>query len=326
MKRYIRKRHCGPEGLEVVNIPTPEPAEDEVLVKVQATSINPADSHTMRGTPYFYRLMLGVSRPKNPKLGADLSGIIEKVGANVNQWQVGDEVFSDILSVGAGAFGEYICVKQQHLVRKPNGISHQAAAAVPLAGITALQSVTSNGSLKPGQQVMIIGAGGGVGTFLVQLAKHYGAEVTAVCSTGKAEKVKMLGATEIIDYTREDYRNCQKAFDLIIDAVGNCSAGTAKKLLKPNGTCLLIGWGGFGHLISYILYGWWIGLRTDRKISILTAQFSTADLSTLGSLIEAGAIVPVIDKIYSFKELPQAIAYQELGHSGGKVVVTLSNE
>lgn len=324
MKAYIRKRYCGPEGLQLLDFQKPSPKADEILVKVKATSINPADWHLMRGTPYMIRLMLGFPKPKNPFLGADASGVVEEVGSEVTQFKKGDEVFTEVVGTGAGSFAEYVCVKASHWIHKPNNISHEEAAATPLAGVTAWQGLHDQGSLQPGQRVLINGASGGVGTFAVQLAKYIGAHVTAVCSTSKVAMVSSLGADEIIDYTKKDYRKLNQAYDLIFDGVGNVTPTIAKRLLKKGGTCIMVGWGGFGHFINYSLGKFWLARLYNKNLGSFTAKMKTDDLSLLADLAANKKLKPIISDHYNFSELRAAIAFQEKGHAAGKVVVRVS--
>ena len=324
MKAYIRNKYCGPEALQLPEFQKPSPKADEILVKVKATSINPADWHVMRGTPYMVRLMMGFPKPKNPFIGADVSGIVEKVGSEVTQFKKGDEVFTDVMGTGAGAFAEYVCVKASHWVFKPKNISHEEAAATPIAGLTAWQGLHEQGRLQPGQRVLINGASGGVGTFAVQLARHLGAHVTAVCSTSKVEMVRSLGADEVIDYTQNDYRKHAQQFDLIFDGVGNVTPSIARRLLKKEGTCIMVGWGGFGHFINYSLSKFWFSKFSIKSLKSFTAKMKTKDLSLLAELMETKKLKPMISDHYNFSELRAAIAFQEKGHAAGKVVVRVS--
>ncbi|WPZ09000.1 NAD(P)-dependent alcohol dehydrogenase [Roseivirga spongicola] len=324
MKAYIRKKYGGPNKLQLLDFQKPSPKEDELLVKVVATSVNPADWRVMRGTPYMIRLMMGVFKPKNPFIGADVSGIVEKAGSKVTQFKPGDEVFTDVMGTGAGAFAEYVCVKASHWVSKPQEVSHKEAAATPIAGITAWQGLNDIGKLQNGQQVLINGASGGVGTFAVQIAKHIGAHITAVCSTSKVEMVRSLGADVVIDYKKNDYRKLNQQFDLIFDAVGNVSPSLAKRLLKPSGICVMVGWGGFGRFIGFSLGKLWLSKASDKKLESFTAKMKTEDLSLLAELIATNRLTPMISDHSNFKELPAAIAFQEKGHAAGKVIVTVS--
>lgn len=321
MKSYIREVYGGPEVLQLKELPTPSPKANEVLIKVRSASINPADWRLLRADPFLVRLMMGLFKPNYKLLGGDMSGEITEIGSEINQWQVGDEVVSDIMKYGMGAYGEYVCVPEDSLVRKPKNISFDEAAAVPIAGLTALQALRDHGDLKVGQSVLINGASGGVGTYAVQIAKHLGAHVTAVCSSKNKELVLSLGADRVIAYDIEDYRQCNESFDLILDNVGNCSFKTAKSLLKPEGTSLLIGWGGLGHMINYSLMGGLASKTSHMKFKGFTAQMDTKDLEVLMNLLATGAIRSVIEKSFPMEQLAEAILLQEKGRTKGKIVV-----
>ena len=320
MKSFIRTKYCGPEGLVLQEMPLPILKENEVLVKVRATSINPADWHVMRGTPYFIRFTTGF-KPRSIFIGADLAGVIEQVGAKVTTWKPGDEVVSDILLSGSGAFSEYAVVREDILASKPTGVSFEQAAAVPIAGLTAIQSLRDWGKLKKGQHVLINGASGGVGTYAVQIAKWLGAEVTGICSTRNLELVRSTGADHVIDYTQENFRKQNVKYDLILDMVGNCSARAMKKLLNPKGTGLLIGWGGFAHMFAFMAYGGWLNKTSGLTLKGESAKMNVDDLNKLMELLESNQIMSVIDSTYPFEQLPEAIAQHEKGHSRGKVIV-----
>ncbi len=324
MKAYIRKRYCAPENLELQNFQKPTPKADEILVKVRAVSINPADWHLIRGTPFLVRFLMGFPKPKNIFVGADVSGVVEEIGTKVTEFKISDEVFTDVMGTGAGSYAEYICVKATQWVSKPKNISHEAAAAVPIAGLTALQGLRDHGELKKGQKVLINGASGGVGTYAVQLAKWMGADVTAVCSSSKIALVKSLGADQIIDYTQENLGSINSQFDLVFDAVGNITAKMAQKLLTTHGICLLIGWGGFSHMMAFSISKAWINRFTKKRLGSFTAKMKVEDLKQMADLLAFGEIKSVIDKNYPFNELKKAIAYQEQGHSAGKVIVTVA--
>lgn len=323
MKSYIRTRYCGPEDLELQEFPVPSLKPNEVLIKVKATSVNPADWHMMRGTPYFIRLMIGF-KPKNIFIGSDMAGVVEKIGDDVKSWKPGDAVVSDIMRSKTGAFGEYAVATEDILVGKPENVSFEDAAALPIAGLTALQALRDWGSLQEGQRVLINGASGGVGSYAVQIAKWMGTEVTGICSTLNVELVKSLGADHVIDYKHEDFRTKKEKYDLILDLVGNCTASTARKLLNPNGTVLLIGWGGFAHMIKFMTHGAWLNKTSHFNFKSNTAKMHTSDLQQLLELLESGQIKSLIDKTYTFEQLREAIAYQEKGHARGKVVVHIS--
>lgn len=325
MKAYIRKRYGGPEQIQLQTFQKPTPKPDEILVKVKATSINPADWRLLRGKPFLVKLMIGFPKPKSPFFGADVAGIVESKGDQVTTFSIGDQVVTDVMGTGVGAFSEYVCVKASHWVKIPEGVSIQQAAALPIASLTAWQGLKNHGQLKAGQKVLINGASGGVGHYAVQLAKYLGAEVTAICSTGKMMMVKNIGADHLVDYRHESLGDIKESFDLIFDAVGNISAGTARKLLKPKGKCLLVGWSGFGAMLSYSLGKIPIHLFSGRRLGSYTAKMKTEDLSEICQILASGKIRSVIDKEFTFSELPAAISYQEKGHCAGKVIVNIND-
>lgn len=321
MKSYIREVYGGPEVLQLKELPTPSPKANEVLVKVRSASINPADWRILRADPFLVRLTMGLFKPKFKHLGSDVSGIIEAVGTGVSSWQVGDEVVSDIMKYGMGAYGEYVVVPDNVLVKKPKTVSFDEAAASPIAGLTALQVIRDHGKLQPGQKVLINGSSGGVGTYCVQIAKHYGAHVTAVCSDKNKELVLSLGADKVISYDLEDYRQCNERFDLILDNVGNCSFKAAKSLLKPEGISLLNGWGGFGHMFKFMALGSFATKTSQMTFKGFSAKMHTKDLEVLMSLLATGAIRSVIEKSFPMEQLVEAILLQEKGRTKGKIVV-----
>lgn len=320
MKAYTRTKYGGPEVLRLGKFKIPDPAPDQLLVRVNASSVNPADWHVLRGTPYMIRLMMGFPNPKNQFLGADVSGVVEKVGSEVQNFKKGDEVFGDIMNTPAGSYSEYVCVQANFWIQKPVNISHEEAAASPLAAVTALQGLRDHGQLKSGQRVLINGASGGVGTYAVQFAKYLGANVSAVCSTSKVSQTKALGADKVIDYSKETISSNTEAYDLIFDGVGNIGPFHAKQILKKNGKCLLIGWGGFSHMIKYMMSNLFI---RGKSLDSFTAKMKTEDLRFIASLLESGKIKSVIDRTFPFDQLKEAIQYQEKGHASGKVIISM---
>lgn len=322
MQAYIKQKYGGPEVLSLGKFHKPSPKPDQLLVKVKAVSVNPLDWHGLRGTPYLIRLSMGLFKPKNSFLGADVSGIVEEVGSAITNFKPGDEVYGEINESGAGSFAEYVCVRQDFWAKKPAKISHEEAAAAPIAALTAIQGLRDHGGLKAGQKVLINGASGGVGTYAVQIAKAMGTHVTAVCSTHKVDQANKLGADEVVDYTKSDLSTLNAKFDLIFDGVGNCEAKIAKKLLKPGGTCLLVGWGGFKHMAKFALANVLVGKKWN--LTFFTAKMNLDDLAYLSELLSSGKIKSIIDKQYMFEQLPQAVAYQEDGHASGKVIVTVN--
>jgi len=322
MKAIVYRCYGSPDVLTYEDIEKPTPGDDEVLVKVHAASVNPLDWHYMRGSPYFIRLGSGVGAPKDIRSGVDFAGTVETVGKDVERFKPGDEVFG-----GAnGAFAEYVTIRDSRaLAMKPANITFEQAASVPIAAITALQALRDKGKIKTGQRVLINGASGGVGTFAVQIAKSFGAEVTGVCSTRNVEMVRSIGADYVFDYKKEDYTDSGKQYDLIIDNVGNHSLLANKRVLSPEGVLVMVGGAGgnwIGPLmrpIKAMLLSPFVG----QEFVLILAQLRQDDLAILGDLMQAGTVTPVIDRSYGLDEVPAAIAYSEEGHARGKIVVNL---
>jgi len=297
-----------------------------VLVKVHAASVNPLDWHFLRGSPRFGRVFMGLLKPKNNILGADVAGRVEAVGRNVTQFQPGDEVFGGTFETGLGAFAEYVCVTKNACALKPAGMTFEEAAAVPTAAFTALQGLRDKGQVQSGQKVLINGASGGVGTFAVQIAKSFGAEVTGVCSTRNLDMVRSIGADRVIDYTQEDFTKSGQRYDLIIDAVGNRSVSDYKRALSPKGVCVIIGYSSSVLLFQHMFQGLWISMTGSKKVGLMgTVKPNKKDLVFMKELLEAGKVVPVIDRRYPLSEVAEAIRYLEEGHAQGKVIITLEN-
>ncbi|HMG06428.1 MAG TPA: NAD(P)-dependent alcohol dehydrogenase [Chthoniobacterales bacterium] len=328
IKAYFYREYGSPDVLRLEEIDKPVPADDQVLVRVRAASVNPLDWHYMEGTPYIVRAMeFGLLRPKVPRLGVDLAGQVEAVGKKVTQFKPGDEVFGQRF----GAFGEYVTVREDRaLVIKPPGVTFEQAAALPVAAITALQGLRDKGKLQPGQKVLINGASGGVGTFAVQLAKTMGAEVTGVCSGRNVELVKSLGADHVIDYTKEDYTKNGQHYDVMLDNVANHSFSENVRMLNPQGKYVLIGGGGpddqgfIGPLILPIKAALMKRFVTQ-EVGFMVAEVTKADLSFLADLVQTGKLKVVIDKSYPLSQLPEAMRYLETGRARGKVVITVGD-
>jgi NADPH:quinone reductase-like Zn-dependent oxidoreductase len=319
MKAIVYEKYGPPDVLELKEVEKPLPGDDEVLVKIHAVATNPLDWHFMRAAPFVMRFISGLLKPKNKILGADIAGQVEGVGSNVQQLQIGDEVYGDISS---GGFAEYVCVTEDKLVLKPTNLFFDAAAAVPVAGLTALQCLRDQGQIQPGQKVLINGASGGVGTFAVQVAKYFAVEVTAVCSTRNVDMVRSIGADQVIDYTSVDFTQNGQLYDLILDNVGNRSVSDIKRILEPKGTYLLNGYS--PALMFHLTLQ--PGKSKNRGQTMRNSDVEKAnqsDLEFLKTLIEAGNVVPVIDSIYHLSEAAEAIRYLEEGHARGKVVLTL---
>jgi NADPH:quinone reductase-like Zn-dependent oxidoreductase len=263
----------------------------------------------------------GYRKPKNQKLGADIAGRVEAVGRNVTEFQPGDDVFG---SVGAGGFAEYVCAREKYFVLKPDNSSFEQAAAAPVVGFTALQGLRDTGRIQPGQKVLINGAAGGVGTFAVQIAKSFGAEVTGVCSTRNLDMVRSIGADHVVDYTQEDFTKNGQHYDLIYDAVGNRSVIDYKRALKPEGICVIAGFTSFSRLFEHLILGQLLSKIGSKKVLFMgVAKTDKQDLVFIRELLETGKIVPVIDKSYPLSETAEALRYLEKGHARGKVVITL---
>ena len=322
MKAIVYYNYGPPDILKYEEIEKPTAGDDEVLVRVRAASVNPLDWHFMRGTPYFVRIMTGLRRPKVPRLGVDVAGQVEAVGRNVTQFKPSDEVFGTC----RGAFAEYACTSESALVMKPDNVTLEQAASVPIAAFTALQGLRDKGQIQPGQRVLINGAAGGVGTFAVQIAKSFGADVTGVCSTRNVDMVRSLGADRVIDYPQEDFTKSGQRYDLIFDSVGNHSLLACRRVLNPKGIYIAVGgpssrWM-IGPLASAITAPV-LSRFVDRKFVTFLAKGSKEDLTVMHELMEAGKVTPVIDKRYRLSEVPEAIRYLEEGHARGKVVITL---
>ena len=324
MKAVVYTDYGPPEVLRLEEVAKPAPKDDEVLVKVYAAAANPLDWHFMRGTPLPFRLVFGFRRPKNTFLGADIAGRIEAVGSGVSQFQPGDEVFGDVSGSGLGGFAEYVCAREETLALKPSNLSFEEAAAVPVAAITALQGLRDKGQVRSGQQVLVNGASGGVGTFAVQLAKAFGAEVTGVCSTRNLELVRSIGADRVVDYTREDFTKGGQPYDLILDAVGNRSVSDYARALGPQGRCVVVGFTTLSHLLQVALLGAWLSRGGRKKIGVMgAAKPNQTDLVFIKELLEVGKVAPVIDRTYPLSETAEAIRYLEKGHARGKVVIDI---
>ncbi len=320
MKAIVCTKYGSPDVLQLQEVEKPAPGDDEVLVKIQAASINAMDWHRMRGKPFLARLITGGFRkPKEPILGADIAGRVEAVGKNVTQFQVGDEVFT---SVGNGGFAEYVSARERGLVLKPANVSFEQAAAVPVAALTALQALRDKGQVQPGQKVLINGASGGVGTFAVQLAKAFGAEVTGVCSTRNLEMARAIGADYVIDYTREDFTRNGRQYDLIVDIAASRSVSDYKRALRLNGIYVAAGFSTMSHLIRSQLLGLLASRTGDKKFIRFMAKLHRKDLVFLSELLEAGKIVPVIDKCYPLSKVAEAMRYFGVEHARGKVIIT----
>jgi NADPH:quinone reductase-like Zn-dependent oxidoreductase len=337
MKAAVYTRYGPPDVVvQIADVEMPVPKDNEVLIKVRAAAVNPLDGGLMKGRPYIARIMTGLRKPKITQLGVDVAGHVDAVGRNVTQFKPGDAVFGSCIRypqasgvkvwVCQGAFAEYVCAPESTMVMKPDSVTFEQSASAPVAALTALQGLRDKGHVQPGQKVLVNGAAGGVGTFAVQIAKSFGAEVTGVCSTRNVDMVRSIGADHVIDYTREDFTKRGQRYDLIFDCVGNHSLSACRRVLNPKGFCVMVGdrsgrgmLGLLARLIAALVMSWFV----SQKLVTFLARPSRADLSIMRELMASGKVTPVIDKRYSLSEVPEAIRYIEEGHARGKVVITL---
>jgi NADPH:quinone reductase-like Zn-dependent oxidoreductase len=324
MKAVVQDTYGSPDVLELREIDKPLPKDNEVLVRVHAAGVDPGVWHLMTGLPYLVRIMgYGLRKPKVGVRGRDVAGRVEAVGNNVTRFHPGDEVFG----VCEGSFAEYVCARPDRLAPKPASLTFEQAAAVPISALTALQALRDKGKVQPGQKVLIIGAGGGVGSFAVQLAKAFGAEVTGVCSTTKVDLVRSIGADEVIDYTREDFADGARHYDLILDTAGRRSLSHLRRALTHRGTLVIVGGEGGGRwpggFDRQILRAPLLSPFGRQKLRPFVSKERSEDLVVLKGLIEAGKVTPVIDRTCPLSEVPEAIRHLEAGHARGKVVITV---
>jgi NADPH:quinone reductase-like Zn-dependent oxidoreductase len=323
MKAIAFTKYGPPDLLKLREVEMPVPKDDEALVKVHAASVNAWDWELLRGTPFINRLMFGLFKPKLKALGADIAGRVEAVGREVEQFKPGDEVFGDLCQCGWGGFAEYACARENALSLKPAAITFEQAAAVPQAAVMALQSIRGIGQVQQGQKVLINGAGGGVGSFAVQLAKSIGAHVTGVDSARKLEMVRSIGADHVIDYLQEDYTKSGQRYDMILDTAVHRSIFDSLRALNPKGIYIIVG-GSIARIFQIMLLGLLISMIGSKKIRILGLK-PNKDLVFIGELIEAGKVVPAIDRRYALSEVPEALRYFGEGHAKGKVVITVEH-
>jgi NADPH:quinone reductase-like Zn-dependent oxidoreductase len=330
MKAILHHRYGGAEILRLEEVPTPVPAAGEVLIRVEAASVNALDLHFMRGRPRIARLALGLRGPKRGRPGVDVAGVVEAVGAGITHFKPGDAVFG----AARGAFAEYVCTSEDRLALKPDALPFEAAAAIPVAGLTALQGLRDKGGVGPGDQVLVTGAGGGIGSFAVQIARALGAEVTAVCGAGKANLVRSLGADEAIDYRREDYAAGKRQYDVILDVAASHGFASNRRVLKPGGRVVLAGMtaGGaapdlrwvlrhFGRMLAALI----VARFGSRKFHAFIAKFRSDDLDRLAGWAVDGTVRPIVDVRSGLDSVPQAIADFALGHTTGKIVVRIGS-
>jgi len=322
MKAIVNRCYGSPDVLTLEDVEKPTPADNEVLVRVHAAAVNPLDWHYMRGSPYLMRLGSGIGAPKDSRMGVDFAGTVEAVGDKVTEFKPGDEVFGG----RSGAFAEYVIIPEDRaLAMKPANVSFEQAASVPIAAITALQALRDKGQLKSGQKVLINGASGGVGTFAVQIAKSFGAEVTGVCSTRNVEMVRSIGADHVFDYTKEDYTESDQEYDLIIDMVGNHSLSANRRVMAPDGILVIIG-GSKGNWLGPLMRpinAFMLSPFVSQEFVLILAKLDGDDLAILGDLMSDGKVTPVIDRRYELSEVPDAIRYSEEGHARGKILITV---
>ncbi|MCB9762084.1 MAG: NAD(P)-dependent alcohol dehydrogenase [Alphaproteobacteria bacterium] len=321
-RAVVFPRYGGPDVLQHVERPLPTPAADEVLIAVRAASVNAADWHLMRADPWLMRLMTGLVRPKSPALGADVAGVVVAAGPEVQRLKVGDAVMGDLSDQGFGAFAEYVCARETHLVALPRGLSFEQAAAVPMAGVTALKGVQEVAGVKAGQRVLVLGASGGVGAFAVQLARHLGAEVTAVCSTEKVDAVRRLGAARVVDHRVQDVTRLDERFDVILDAAAYRSFLAYRRILSEDGVYVMVG-GALGTLLQLALLGPILSRLGGQRFANYLSVPDHAALSTLAELLAAGAIVAPVDRSYPLAQVPDAIRALEARRVTGKLVITI---
>src|SRR5215212_1904405 len=323
MKAIFRDEYGSPDVLQLRDLDKPEIGDDEVLLRVHAAGVGRDVWHVMTGLPYPIRLAgYGLRAPKNPVIGSDVAGVVEAVGKNVSRFQPGDEVFG----IGKGSYAEYARAREEKLAPKPANLTFEQAAVVAISGLPALQGLRDHGQVEPGQEVLIIGASGGVGTFAVQIAKTFGADVTGVCSTTKVDMVRSIGADHVIDYTRDDFAEGGQRYDLILDIGGNSSLARLRRALAPQGTLVITGgetsgrWlGGTDRQLRALLLSPFVG----QKLGTFVSSENHEDMLVLKELIEAGKVTPIVDRIYPLSEVPEAIRYLEEGHTRGKVVITV---
>jgi NADPH:quinone reductase-like Zn-dependent oxidoreductase len=326
MKAIVYTRYGSPDVLQLKEVEKPVPKAGEVLVKVHAASANAHDRHLLRSRPFLIRIMSGngLLKPKDPRLGVDLAGRVEAVGSNVTQFRPGDEVFGR----GLGAFAEYVCAREDAVAVKPASMTFEEAAAVPVAALIALESLRDNGQIQPGQQVLINGASGGVGTFAVQFAKLFGAEVTAVCSTRNVDRARSIGADHVIDYTHEDFTKNGRRYDLVLAVNGYHPLLTYRRALRLGGNYVMVGAANarlFRALLQVMLLGPLLSRAGSKRMSVFVARPNQRDLAYIKELLEAGKLMPVIERCYPLSKTAEALRYLEEGHAQGKVVITVDH-
>jgi NADPH:quinone reductase-like Zn-dependent oxidoreductase len=336
VKAVVYSRYGSPDVLEVKDVEKPVPKDNEVLIKVRAASVNPLDAGAIKRMPYILRALFGLRKPKDTRLGVDVAGRLEAVGGNVTQFKPGDEVFGVCISdpqasavkvwIPQGAFAEYVCAPGSTLVVKPDNVTFEQAASAPVAAFTALQGLRDKGRIQPGQKVLINGAAGGVGTFAVQIAKSFGAEVTGVCSTRNVDMIRSIGADHVVDYTQEEFTKRGRRYDQIFDCVGNQPLSACRGVLNPKGIVVMVGeqtGRGAIRILTRLITALVVSRFTSQKVRTFLARPSQEDLVIMRDLMKTGKVRPVIDRCYSLSEVPAAIRYLEERHARGKVVISL---
>jgi len=325
MKAAVLNKYGSPDNFELLEVDKPTPKDHEVLVKIHASSVNSWDGDILKGIPFVNRLQHGLFKPKSKIIGCDIAGRIETVGKKVKQLQAGDEVFGDISGAGWGGFAEYVCAPEKILALKPKSMTFEQAAAIPHTGVLALQGLRNKGHIQKGQKVLINGAGGGSGTFAVQIAKFYGAEVTCVDSSRKFEMLRSIGADHVIDYSNEDFASGGPVYDLILDVVTYRAISDYKRALSPGGIYVMLGGGSYARVTQLMWQGPLISMTGNKKMGILMHKPNKKDLNYLAELYETGKIAPVIDTCYSLNEVSEAFRYYEEDLALGKVVITINS-
>ena len=322
MKAIVYANYGSPDVLRLEDIPKPAPGDDYVVIRVRASTVNPADWHFMRGTPYLVRVMTGLNKPRSRQLGIDVAGEVDTVGRNVTHFKPGDHVFGWC----RGAFAEYTSIRASAIITKPLNVTFEQAACVPVAAVTALQGLRDKGRIQPQQNVLVNGASGGVGTFAVQLAKSFGAEVTGVCSAANVEMVRSIGADHVIDYTRENFTSGKTRYDLILDNAGNHSLSAIRRVLRSTGRYVQVGGPNTGQWVGPLaapLKALVYSRFVSQKFGMFIAKGNKADMATITDLMTAGKVTPVIDRRYALSDVAAAIRYLEEGHARGKVVINV---
>jgi NADPH:quinone reductase-like Zn-dependent oxidoreductase len=322
MKAIVYNKYGPPDVLELTEVEKPNPGDNQVLVKIHASSVNFGNLVLLKGEPFLARFAFGLLKPKYPIPGGDIAGKVEAVGKDVTQFKPGDDVFGDLSGCGWGGFAEYAAVPENSLALKPANLSFEETAAVPMAGVTALQGLRDKGKIQSGQKVLINGASGGVGTFAIQIAKSFGAEVTGVCSTRNLDILQSIGADHVIDYTKEKFTQKKQSYDLILGVNGHQPISEYKRALSPNGIFVHVGGSG-SQMFQAMVLGPWISMTGSKKMGSFLQRANQKDLVIMKELLEEGKVKPVIDRRYKLSEVPDALRYFEEGHAQGKVVITM---